>query len=493
MKARIRAQSIFGLASLLAALPLCAQRAAVKHSEQIAAGTKWTTTAWVFDSGIAGPTALVLGGVHGNEPAGYRAARQISGWHIAKGRLVVVPRANNLGLLKGTRRMPGLPKKRGDLNRQFPTKARTTPVGVLATALWSFVTRLRPDVVLDLHEGYDFARRNPKSVGSSVIGAEHPGAGAIAKAAQAAVNAEVEAPGLKFVLLKRAVEGSLVRAVVEQLKVPALILETTTKSQAFALRARQHRLMVHAVLARLGMASHGPHVLLGTARPNGALAVGMFSAKGVAGRGPSKLERLMGGSRSGFVVRCFSARDVDDGVLQQFDVVLFPGGSGSRQARSLGKSGRERVRGFVRAGGGYVGICAGAYLAASNYTWSLDILDADVIDRKHWARGRGSVRLRWSSDAQERLRAPATSSVLYANGPIYARGNDVEIEDFAVLASYRSEINKNGAPKGIMLDTPAIVRGTFGKGHVVCSSPHPEQTKGLEDLMRRLIRSAATR
>ena len=43
------------------------------ESGKIAAGTEWETEFYVVDSGIAGPTVLIVGGVHGNEPAGYRA------------------------------------------------------------------------------------------------------------------------------------------------------------------------------------------------------------------------------------------------------------------------------------------------------------------------------------------------------------------------------------------------------------------------------------
>lgn len=453
----------------------------------IAVGTRWATEALIMDSGVAGPTVVVIGGVHGDEPAGYRAARQIAGWRPAKGRLVVVPRANILGLGASTRRMPGLSKSVSDLNRQFPTADRDQPVGELATALWRFVCEQEPDFVIDLHEGFDFTQRNPKSVGSSLIGSQHPGTGAIARAARAAVNATIAEQDLKFVLKTRAVNGSLVRAVVDRLKVPALILETTKKSQALALRVRQHRLMVHAVLDALGVIVHGPDVLLGTARQPGKIAVGLFSASGVGGKGPGRLEALLG---DGFIVRRFGPADVRAGGLDQFEVVVFPGGSGSGQARALGKDGRVRVRRFVNGGGGYVGICAGAYLAANNYSWSLRILDANVIDRAHWARGRGTVGLRWTPAAKPVLGNPKVDKVLYANGPIYAAAGDAELPDFDVLATYRDEINTNGAPVGVMRGTPAIVFARFGAGRVVCSSPHPEQTKSLEDTVRRLVRAA---
>ena len=46
----------------------------------LAKGTKWETPVFQRDSGAAGPTVFITGGVHGNEPAGARAAEQIRHW-----------------------------------------------------------------------------------------------------------------------------------------------------------------------------------------------------------------------------------------------------------------------------------------------------------------------------------------------------------------------------------------------------------------------------
>jgi hypothetical protein len=46
-----------------------------------------------------------------------------------------------------------------------------------------------------------------------------------------------------------------------------------------------------------------------------------------------------------------------------FDVVVFPGGSGSQEFVGIDAAGQAAVKAFVRAGGGYLGTCAGAYLA----------------------------------------------------------------------------------------------------------------------------------
>ena len=63
------------------------------------AGTNGDTDVYVLDSGRPGATALVLGGTHGNEPAGYMTAILIvENAAPASGRLLVVPHANRSSL-----------------------------------------------------------------------------------------------------------------------------------------------------------------------------------------------------------------------------------------------------------------------------------------------------------------------------------------------------------------------------------------------------------
>jgi predicted deacylase/glutamine amidotransferase-like uncharacterized protein len=456
----------------------------------LAKGSRFATKYTVIETKVKGPTVMVIGGVHGNEPSGAFAARQIAGWAIEKGRLVVVERTNELALQADVRRIPNLPEKESDLNRQFPRKEGGKPVGTLATALWKLTKKIAPDYFLDLHEGYDFTQINPKSVGSSIIlGSRQLGREA-ALSMLDAVNATIENPQKKFVLKGPAVAGSIARAVADRLGTPSMILETTTKDQARAYRVRQHRLTVHRFLTDLGMLTHSPHRMIGTSSQDKAIKVGMYAAGGVSKKGPPLLESLLT-RKHNFVVRRVCAADVRDGSLSQFDVAIFPGGSMRGQATALQNSGRDAIRGFVKEGGGYVGICAGAYLASNNYDVSLRILDADVIDRSHWARGRGPVPVEFTTEARARFgMSKSRHSILYVNGPIYAPSGDPELPDFQVLARYRGEVTKEGVPGGVMPGTPAIVVSDFGKGRVVCSSPHPEQTEGLEEMLRRLVRAA---
>lgn len=187
----------------------------------------------------------------------------------------------------------------------------------------------------------------------------------------------------------------------------------------------------------------------------------------------------------GISVIKLKASDIRTGKLADLDLLMHPGGSGGGQGRHLGEDGREAIRGFVKSGGGFVGICAGSYLASSDYDWSLHILDAKVIDRKHWNRGRGTVEIALTESGRKLLGTESQKlSIHYAQGPLLAPANRPDIEDYETIATFETEIAKNGAPEGVMKGTTAIAKGKFGSGRVLCFSPHPELTIGLEDMIR---------
>jgi len=83
-----------------------------------------------------------------------------------------------------------------------------------------------------------------------------------------------------------------------------------------------------------------------------------------------RLQRLLTES-AGFHSLVVRPTDIGHDCLRDFDVLVMPGGSARRQADHLGAQGRTAIRQFVEHGGGYVGICAGSYLATPYYSWSL--------------------------------------------------------------------------------------------------------------------------
>jgi|GEM_PF-1127922 glutamine amidotransferase-like uncharacterized protein len=187
-------------------------------------------------------------------------------------------------------------------------------------------------------------------------------------------------------------------------------------------------------------------------------------------------------------IKRLKADGIRAGALADLDLLIQPGGRGGGQGRHPGDGGRDAIRHCVQDGGGFIGICAGSYLASADYTWSLNILDAKVLDRKHWNRGTGTVDIA-ITDAGRRLLSTDGQklAIFYGQGPLLAPGNRPDIDDYEVVATFETEIARNGADQGVMKGTTAIARGKYGSGRVVCFSPHPELTKRLEALVQHAI------
>lgn len=252
--------SLFRLLVLAFLLPLVGWAGGEKRASGVlGAGTRWETPWYRIESPEPGPTVLITGGLHGNEPAGAQAADQIRSWSITKGKLVVLPRGCVPALNAGTRAIPGEPAELANANRNFPRSGKDNRArGEVAQLLWAFAQQIKPDWHLDLHEGYGIRGAGSKSVGSSIIRMGHPRTKEAQDLMLAAVNADVVDEKHRFVALFGCANGSLIRACNERMGTAALICETTFTDQKMALRTRQHRLMVHALLARLEMVARDP-------------------------------------------------------------------------------------------------------------------------------------------------------------------------------------------------------------------------------------------
>ncbi|MEQ8849595.1 BPL-N domain-containing protein [Botrimarina sp.] len=192
-----------------------------------------------------------------------------------------------------------------------------------------------------------------------------------------------------------------------------------------------------------------------------------------------------------FDTRPVTPQQIRDGALDRFDVLVMPGGSGSKQSEKLEQSGRAAIKQFVEHGGGYVGICAGAYLASSQYEWSLGLVNARCWDRVHWARGTGKVRLAMAPAAEKLFDASGQLECYYGQGPMLAPDDEPDLPAYQVLASYATEVAKKGAPEGAMVGMHAIVRSEYGEGRVILFSPHPEKPGGPNGLIAHGVRWAA--
>ena len=410
---------------------------------------------------------------------------------------------------------PGQPKEDANLNRNFTPVApddlsEVKPRGELAADLWRFATKVKPDWVIDLHEGFEFNRSHTppggekKSVGSSVIYLGSATTDPLVQKMVAAADATVTDPTKHFSMLRRGpVNTGLTRACINVMGAESLILETTYNEQPMSLRTRQHRAMANVLLNHIGLIASDCSQRLTDPKSEDNLQVALFDG---AGTGPSSFELMKVISEaSDMSLYHVGPDEVKSEILKQFDVVVFPGGSGSKQGGAIGESGRTAVKEFIESGGGYVGVCAGAYLCSANYRWSLDLIDSraftgtvdipELGKKNLWYRGpETGIDIELTSKGEAIFGSegiPKNFEVRYANGPIITRQGSESLEDYEVLAWFRSENSLWEQQKGTMTNTPAIISGRFGKGRVVSVSPHPELTPALHPIISQVIRWAA--
>lgn len=200
-----------------------------------------------------------------------------------------------------------------------------------------------------------------------------------------------------------------------------------------------------------------------------AIRVALFRSPGVARDALDATESLLRATR-GFELSVVGPHDVRQGALDSQDVVVFTGGRGSIQGRFLGEEGRATVRAFVREGGGYVGICAGAYMALQGEP---EFHKIAFVAGRHatgdaWRRG---VATTWV----EPLDGSPGVPLHYANGPILAREVVEDLDAFVALALFRADVyaERHGTHAGEMPGTPAVVAARYGQGRILLFSPNP--------------------
>ncbi|MFX0009302.1 MAG: BPL-N domain-containing protein [Candidatus Hermodarchaeota archaeon] len=175
--------------------------------------------------------------------------------------------------------------------------------------------------------------------------------------------------------------------------------------------------------------------------------------------------------------------DIQAGDLDDFDVLIWPGGHYPAFWEEIGQNGKEKIQNFVANGGGYFGICAGAYYACDymvwmddpafpppNYKVEGDELNLDLFPGVAWGPifeiaerpepGYAMTQINITNHTHPITNSlPESLQIIYIGGPyILPYGG----ADYTVLGTY----NVTG--------DPAIVACNYGTGRVCLIGPHAE-------------------
>ena len=234
-------------------------------SDVVRKGTPYETRYYIKTGDQPGPTVVLIGGVHGDEPAGYLAARKIAKWTITKGKLVVMPDAHREAIRRNVRGYPG------NMNKMFPGKADGDEMERLAYSIWQMIKKSNPDLLITLHESRGFHADEPERFGQTLCYDFHELDGFMQKALDR-VNPSLEPRKHKFMLYVKPYASCPTYQSWARLKVPATSIETA-KPLPLKTRVKYQLMMTQAFFDGIGLGYQQKDVpMLPTARPSARFA-----------------------------------------------------------------------------------------------------------------------------------------------------------------------------------------------------------------------------
>ena len=203
------------------------------------------------------------------------------------------------------------------------------------------------------------------------------------------------------------------------------------------------------------------------------LKVGVYADRGPGGIGAIEWFRLVEESPE-MELKLLDGKAVRAGGLDGLDLLVMPGGSSKTEFTSLGTNGVNKMKEFIRNGGGYIGTCAGCCLLM------------DGPDRR-------ARMMPWNTAGSEGLLVPSFElnekgakalglkagkhKMRYHGGPfMWPTTNviaDAKMESWGTFSAEACLTGKVNSAKR-MYGATAIVGGTYGKGKVFVTSAHPE-------------------
>ncbi|MCP5064055.1 MAG: hypothetical protein GY936_16560 [Ignavibacteriae bacterium] len=205
-------------------------------------GTEYSTPAYIFDSGREGKSILILGGTHGNEPAGYEAALRLLNSFESKpplnGKIIIIPLANIHSVNNYARRVPvpeGVDMERGNLNRCYPGKEDGLPMEQMASQIEKLCKEYSIDIFIDMHEARYFHLNTPKEsnrdqgLGQTIIYYPNDESSWIVMNLLDGINERIENNDEKFSAVEMPIKNSAAWWAGKYLNIPAFTFETMRK------------------------------------------------------------------------------------------------------------------------------------------------------------------------------------------------------------------------------------------------------------------------
>jgi len=110
-----------------------------------------------------GGRILIIGGIHGNEPGGYKSSDLLIDSEIEKGTLAILARSNPESIFTFKRGY------NGDMNRKFASLSKKDADFYKVNSIKNFIAEFKPDVILSLHDGYGYYAKHHNQWGECLV------------------------------------------------------------------------------------------------------------------------------------------------------------------------------------------------------------------------------------------------------------------------------------------------------------------------------------
>ena len=210
--------------------------------EYLMEGTKYQTPIFHFESNYQGLIVLILGGTHGNEPAGFEAAhrllKQFTNSTLKKGEVFIIPEANRLAAYNKKRRIPvpeGIDIELGNLNRCYPGNSDGFPMEKIANEITQLIKGQKVNLLLDLHESPVFHLERPNKtneyhgLGQTLIYTINEEAAWLGMVVIDYLNNKIPPGNKQFSMIENPIKHSAAWSAGEHFNIPGFTVETCKK------------------------------------------------------------------------------------------------------------------------------------------------------------------------------------------------------------------------------------------------------------------------
>ncbi|HSW72869.1 MAG TPA: BPL-N domain-containing protein [Chlamydiales bacterium] len=205
--------------------------------------------------------------------------------------------------------------------------------------------------------------------------------------------------------------------------------------------------------------------------PSSTKKIAIYTDEGTSAEGITVLARRLQGYKPLFI----TAKDISSRFLSTLSLLIIPGGRDIPYHEKISGTKAQNIIQFVQDGGSYLGICAGAYFASSEFEFdkgaSLEILakrELSFFPGKAIGPAFGPNTFRYDSKKGMKatlVHSPLLTSPIYS---IYHGGCYFE------KAHESPGINLLGSYSEIAGSPPAIISRQIGSGLALLSGVHLE-------------------